>query len=312
MCKVKLNKNLWLKQQLLKQQKLTIKIMDKQKKAGEIARDALKKGLIQIKPGRSIAKILDDVEKYIFSKGAIPAFPAQISVDNIAAHQCSEDYDEEIKEGQLIKLDCGACVDGFLADNAQTVDLGDNKEIVEASQSALNEALKKFTPQTKISEIGLCIQKEITRRGFSPVRNLSGHTLGKYKLHMPPSIPNVEINSDAELQEGQVIAVEPFASKGEGMVKESGNCTVFTLRDEKPVRSQITRQVLRKIKTYKGLPFTSRWLINEFGKGKTSFALRELDTKDMLIHHPPLADKDMVSQAEHTVIVKEKPVIITK
>jgi len=283
-------------------------------KAGQIAFEAVQVGRKLIKVGASMTAVLDEVEKFILGKGAVPAFPAQISLNSVAAHFCPGEEDVILKEGDIVKLDLGVSVDGYIADTAYTVDLGDNKELLEASNKALKEALKIIKPGTTLGEIGSTIQKAVNEFGFVPVRNLSGHGLGRYIIHGPPGVPNFDTNDKTELIEDQVIAVEPFATNGVGTVYESSNSTLFSLVDEKPVRSGMTREVLREIKTYKGLPFASRWLVRKFGQGKTSFALRELSTFGMLESHPPLIEKNkgLVSQSEHSVIVKDKPIIYTK
>lgn len=283
-------------------------------KAGEIARKALHLGLTKIKPGQSVAKILDEVEKYIHEQGAIPAFPAQISINEVAAHSCPINNDEKIQENQLVKLDVGVCLNGYIADNARTKSTGANKKLIEASDAALEEALKLATPGTKIGEIGKTIQKTIQSFGFTPIRNLTGHGLGYYNVHVKPTIHNTDTNNQTQLEENMVIAIEPFATNGAGIVYEKNKATLYSLTNPKPVRSTITRKVLKEIKNYKGLPFTTRWLINKFGQGRTNFAIRELRQKEMVTEHPPLLDREkgLVSQSEHTVIVREKPIITTK
>jgi len=290
-------------------------ILNKYKLAGKIASKSLQVGSKLIRPGESAVKIIETVDDFIKSKGIIPAFPTQISINNVAAHFCpTEESDVTLNEGDVVKLDSGTCVDGYIADNAVTIDLGNNKKLVNASRKALNQALKIIRPGIKISELGVVIQDTITSNGFAPVKNLSGHGLGFYEVHDEPAIPNYKTNDDVEFQEDQVVAIEPFASSGAGVVYESSNPTIFTLSSERPVRSMITREVLREIKNYKGLPFTTRWLMKKFGAGKTAFALRELKVNDMLEIHPPLLDKaqGIVSQAEHSVVIQDKPIIITK
>ncbi len=288
--------------------------LQKYEKAGSIASQALKRGLSMIKPGASTKKILDETEAYIKSQGAGIAFPAQIAVNEVAAHYCPAEDDTILKEGDTVKLDVGVHIDGYIADTAKTIRLGGQDDLVKASQDALREALKKISPGAMLGEIGKTIQETITSYGFAPIRNLSGHALGRYEVHAKPTIPNIDTGDKTELKENQVVAIEPFASKGAGIVYESSNPTLFTLIAEKPVRSPLTRQVLQEIKKYKGLPFTSRWLYNEHGIGKTRFALRELKSHGMLQEHPPLLDKarGVVSQAEHSVIIKDKPIIYTK
>lgn len=283
-------------------------------KAGEIAKNALQLGLKQIKPGQSVAQILDNVEKYIYEQDAIPAFPAQISINEVAAHYCPTNNEKTIEKNQLVKLDVGVCLDGYIADNAKTISTGANEKLIKASDKALENALKIAKPGTTIGEIGKTIQTTIQKFGFSPIRNLTGHGLGYYDVHVKPTIHNIDTSNQTKLEENMVIAIEPFATNGAGIVYEQSKATLFSLTNPKPVRSTITRKIIKEIKTYKGLPFTSRWLIKKFGEGKTRFALRELRRKEMITEHPPLLDREkgLVSQSEHTVIVKDKPIITTK
>ncbi len=280
------------------------------KKAGKLARDALNHGLSMIKPGVKIVNVLDEVENYIIRNGGGIAFPAQISLNDIAAHQCSVDSEEVIGK-DLIKLDVGAHVNGFIGDNARTVSLNGREDLVEASDAALDAALSVIKPGVTIGEVGRVIQREIEKRGFKPVRNLSGHGLARFKVHTSPSMPNFDTKDDTVLEEGMVVAIEPFASEGSGIVQESGNATVYSLVNKKPVRSMITRNVLKDLDE---LPFTTRWLIKKYGEGRVNFAIRELEQKDLIRSHPPLRDtsKGLVSQSEHTVYVADEPIILTK
>ena len=139
------------------------------------------------------------------------------------------------KKDDLVKLDIGVHVDGYVADTAVTADLGNNKDLVDASKNAVLEALKLATPGRRVSEIGKVIHDEITKLGFSPVKNLSGHGVGKFIIHGPPSIPNYEIGENIILEEGMVIAIEPFASKGIGMIHETETSNIFMVVGKKPV-----------------------------------------------------------------------------
>lgn len=283
-------------------------------KAGKIASKALHYGKGLIKEGASLLYVSEKVEEKIAELGGKPAFPAQISLNNIAAHSCAEPDDLTIfKDGDLAKLDVGVHVDGYVADTALSIDIGGHhKELILASQNALNAAIKLATPGTKLSDIGKAIQDEITVLGFSPIKNLSGHGVGKYIIHGPPQIPNYETGTNATLVEDQVIAIEPFASKGKGMIYETENANIFMVTSKKPVRSPITREILREINEYNGLPFTTRWLTRKFPLFKVRVAIRELLTHNIIKAFPPLPDKDYVSQAEHTIIVKDKPIVTTK
>ena len=283
--------------------------------AGKIAAEALQFGKSLIKPGAKVIDILDQVEEKIIDLDGEIAFPAQISLNEVAAHQCSDLNDETILKDQLVKLDVGVLIEGYIADTACTVDLsGKYTKLVQASEEALAEALKLATPGTTLAEIGKKIHEVITSYGFSPIKNLSGHGLDYFEIHTSPSIPNFDNGNQTILEEDEVIAIEPFASTGAGIVQESSPATVFSLTEDRPVRDPITRAVLKEIKEYQELPFAKRWLEEEFTTPKTNFALRTLIRNESLTEHPPLIDqsKGMVSQAEHSVIVKDKPIVFTR
>jgi len=235
----------------------------------------------------------------------ILTFPAQISCNQLAAHYCPDEEDKTIFSDQLVCLDVGVHVDGFIGDTAVTVDLsGKYNDLIKAAEEALQNALGIIKPGITLGEIGRVIQETIQNYGFAPVKNLSGHGLGKYEVHTKPTIPNFDNHDETKLEKNSVFAVEPFASTGAGVVESSGIVTVFEIKNKKPVRNPITRQVLKEIASYDNLPFTTRWLTRKFGV-KAKYALREMEHLEMLHPHPPLADKDkgMISQAEHSVLI---------
>lgn len=285
------------------------------KKAGLVAARARDFGKSLIVEGASVKDILDKVESFIKDNDAGIAFPAQISLNRFAAHVCSGPDDmTTIKSEDVVKLDVGAHVNGFIGDTALTVNLNNEyKELVDASKKALTGVSKMFTPGTAVGEIGGVIQDTITGLGFSPVKNLSGHGLGRFEIHTDPSIPNVRLNDSVILEENMTVACEPFATDGKGMIADGGEATVFSLGMMRPVRSLFARQLLQKIKSYDGLPFTTRWLVKDFGVGKTKLGLKELERAGVIHSHPPLKEvaNGLVSQHEHSFLVKDKPVITT-
>jgi methionyl aminopeptidase len=290
-------------------------ILKKLKKAGNVAAQDLDFGISLIKKDASLLEITKKVEEKILKLGGQMAFPPQISMNDCAAHFYPDADDKTILKDQLCSLDVGVHVDGYIGgDTAATVDLsGKNTELVKASREALNNAIKIAKPGTKLSEIGKTIHETITSYGFSPVRNLSGHGLSEFNIHSPPSVPNFDNGNQTELEEDQLIAIEPFASKGAGIIYESGTATVYQLIGKKPVRNIFTRQILKEVEKYNGLPFCRRWLVEKFSLPKVNFALKELKALEILREYPPLVDKahGLVSQAEHTLIIKEKPIILT-
>lgn len=289
-------------------------VIEKYKQAGRIAAQALDYGRSLIKKDASLLGVVEKVEAKISELGAKPAFPSQISLNHFAAHYCPDEDDKIIFSDEVVCLDVGVHVDGYIGDNAVTVDLsGEHGDLVKASREALEAVLKIIKIGTTLSEIGKTIQDTISKYGFSPVRNLSGHGLGRFGQHEKPSIPNFDTGDNTKVEKGMVFAVEPFASTGSGIVQDSGEASVFMFQNKKPVRSPITREILKEIENYENLPFCRRWLTKKFG-AKVNFALRELQQLSIIKAYPPLADsnKGIISQAEHSVLVDDEVVVLTK
>jgi len=285
------------------------------KKSCNISAQALEYGKGLIKKGNNLLDVARKTDEKIISLGGEIAFPSQISMNQIAAHFCPTKNNNPVFENQIVKLDVGAHVNGFIGDNACTVDLsGENSELVKASRDALNNAINIIKPGITLAEIGRTIQETIVDFGFSPVRNLSGHGLGKFDIHTKPTIPNYDNGDETKLEKGQIFAIEPFATNGYGVVVETSNPTVFSLVQKKPVRDMITRNILKEIENYKGLPFAKWWLEEKFPLFKVNFALRQLENLGIIKSYPPLADREngLVSQAEHTILVDEKAIVLTK
>ena len=285
-------------------------------KASRISAEVLEYGKTLIKKGNSLLDATEKIENKIFELGGKPAFPVQISCDDIAAHFCAAEDDKTIFENQVVCLDLGVHVNGAIGDNAYTIDLsGKYKELVESAQKALEEALKIVNVGTELREIGKTINDTIKSYGFNPVRNLSGHGLELYDIHTNPTLPNFDNGDKTKLTKNMTFAIEPFATTGAGVVGEKGHPTVFMMRNKKPVRSPITREVLKEIESYENLPFAERWLTRKFG-AKANFALRELNQLGIIHQFPPLVEtsKGIVSQAEHSILIdgEGEVVVLTK
>lgn len=287
------------------------------RKAGKISAEVLAYGKTLIKPGASMLEVSDILDKKIIELGGIPAFPVQLSINKIAAHACADDNDPLHFTNELVCLDVGVSVNGCIGDNALTVDLsGKNTKLVEATQEALNSVINNIKAGIKLKNIGKIIEKEITSRGYAPVRNLSGHGLNVNVIHAPPSIPNIDNGDETPLEEGTIAAIEPFASTGAGIIIEARDANIFSLIQTKPTRSPFTKQILDFIKkNYGQLPFTTRWLTKNFGTAKTGIALKELLQTGTIRAYPPLLDKNggIVAQTEHTLLItKNGCEILTK
>src|SRR3989344_5068929 len=281
-------------------------------KAGKISAEVLEYGKSLVKKGNSLLEATELIEKKIFELGGKPAFPVQISCDEIAAHFCALEDDKTVFEDQVVCLDLGVQVNGAIGDNAYTIDLsGKYSELVKAAQKALEEALKVVAVGTELRQIGKTINDTIKSYGYNPVRNLSGHGMELYNIHTKPTIPNIDNGDKTVLKKGMAFAIEPFATTGSGIVHESGLPTVFMLEHPRNVRSPITREILKEIENYGGLPFAKRWLIKKFG-AKANFALRELAQLGVIHQFPPLVEvnKGIVTQAEHSILIDDEGEVI--
>ncbi len=279
-------------------------------KAGEIASEVRKYGKKLIKPGVSLLEVSNKVEKRIFELGGKPAFPAQFSINNIAAHYTPLiDDDSKFKEGDLVKFDHGVHINGAIADTAVSVDLGNNSKLIKASEKALNTALELVKPGITNGEIGAAIDETITNAGFKPIKNLSGHGLSEYVVHTPPSMVNYDSGERIKLKKGQIIAIEPFASTGMGLVVEGKGSQIYSLAEIKSTRNKQARDILKFVKEeYKTLPFAKRNLLTKFNKFQIAVGVTNLLREGILREYGVLPEKDpssLVAQTEHTIIVGE-------
>lgn len=282
-------------------------------KAGKISAEALEYGKSLIKNGNSLFDVTEKIENKIFELGGKPAFPVQFALNEVAAHFCVTEEDKDLVfEEQVVSLDLGVHVNGAIGDNAYTIDLsGKYSDLVEAAQKGLEEALKIVAVGTELREIGKTINDTIKSYGYAPVRNLSGHGIDLYNIHTKPTIPNIDNGDKTKLAKNMVFAIEPFATTGSGVVGEKGHATVFMVEHPKPVRSPITREVLKEIASYEGLPFAEWWLTRKFG-AKAKFALRELNQLGIIHQFPPLVEvsNGIVTQAEHSVLIDDEGEVV--
>jgi len=283
-------------------------------KAGEIAKQVRKYAKTVAKPNMPLLEIAEKIENKIIELGGKPAFPVNLSINEIAAHYTPSYIDESIARG-LLKVDFGVQIDGWVADTAFSVDLEnqkENKELIEASESALKNAIQRIRKGISIGEIGKTIQNAIEKKGFSPVTNLSGHEMQEYDLHAGLTIPNIDNKSSEKITDG-LYAIEPFATNGSGKVVEGKPSGIYLLTDDKNVRSPEARKILNFIiEEYQTLPFCSRWIVKKYGT-KALFALRQLEDNGNLHQYPQLVEvsKAKVSQAEHTVLIDDKVIVTT-
>lgn len=285
-------------------------VFDKYRNAGSLAARILREGAHAIRVGASYLDLVESIEARVKDEGAALAFPLNLSLNEDAAHDTASWGDERVfRKGDVAKLDLGVQIDGYIADTATTVDLGNNSLLVDASTEALEAAIRAVKPGTAAGTLGAAVQKEIESRGYRPIANLTGHGLDRYILHRSPTIPNIGVNGGVVLEEGMVFAIEPFATTGSGHVGEKSRMEIYSQLSSKPVRIPAGRTILEKIRERHGLPFSRRWL----GERKLDLALPALIRSGNLHAYPVLSDVagSLVSQHEHTIIVTGDGCIVT-
>jgi len=292
-------------------------IIEKYEKAGKIAKEVREFSKSLIFDGSAMLNIAEKIEAKIVELGGKPACPVNLSLNNIAAHHTPKFGDNIfLKKGDLIKVDFSVHVDGYVADTAYTEEIGTTewKNLIKASKEALDSALKVVKPGITVSEIGAAIEKEIRKYGYVPITDLSGHSLDEYMLHGGLHIPNFDNKSTQVIEEGTVVAIEPFATNGNGGIRDLSEVEIFSIENPKPVRMQIARKILEfAAEEYQTLPFCKRWLIKKFGAFGIEAGMKELMKVEALHGYAALKEtgNGMVSQHEHTVIVLEKPIVTT-
>ncbi len=283
-------------------------VIDKILKAGKIAQELRRYAREIVVPGRSLFEIATLIDDKIHHLGAKPAFPVNLSINEVAAHYTPSYGDEGVAHG-LIKVDIGISVDGYIADTAFSLDLEkdlENKKLIEAAEDAVNVSVSEFSLGKKLTDIGGKISEAITKRGFTSIANLSGHSIERFVVHAGWTVPNYDSGQTDTLEEG-LYATEPFATNGNGRVRDGKGSGIFRIDGEGAIRDRFAREVLNWIADeYKTLPFASRWVYKQFGS-RGMLAMKQLETAGILYQYPQLIEVSggKVAQAEHTVLLLE-------
>ena len=303
-------------------------MIDSYIKAGKIVSDIRGEASKMIKDGTLVIDLVEYVESEILKSGAEIAFPCNVSINEIAAHYTSPANDEtKFKAGDMVKLDLGAMVDGYIADSAITViadgnidenytqdEINLHEEIVEASAAGLEAAISTVRAGVEVSKIGAAVHEAIAEYHLNPIFNLTGHSLEQNNLHAGISIPNYDNHDGYVLDEGQAIAIEPFATNGEGIVNDAPGNYIFSYIANKPFRMRSTQKVLKYIQQNNPyVPFSGRWITDELGVRRGNIALKQLSDAMAIYPYAPLREKKdcFVSQKEHTVIVEKEGCTVT-
>lgn len=290
-------------------------ILEKYLKAGKIAAEVCRKTQAMIKPGLKLIDLAEFAEAEIARLGGMPAFPLNISINEIAAHYTPQYNDEKtINEKDIVKIDVGVHVDGYIGDTALTW-CAQKNNLVDASKSVLEAAIAVVKPGVTVSEISSAIEAKASELGVGVIVNLTGHTLDRYVFHGAPSIPNVKNSNSHAFAEDGVIAIEPFVLESNGTVKDSSPVEIYRHVMDRPIRLAEARKILELAgDRYHGLPFAKRWVCKEISPMKVQLALNQLESIGAIESYPVLKESRgrPIAQAEHTIIVKDEPIITTR
>ncbi|MHA1686857.1 MAG: type II methionyl aminopeptidase [Candidatus Heimdallarchaeaceae archaeon] len=294
-------------------------------RSGEILSNALSLAQQLVRPGERLLNIAEKMEDYIRSNNAIPAFPVNISINEIAAHYSPVIEDDTIiPKKSVVKVDAGVAVNGYITDAARTFIFDSKwKKLRRAAKTALNNAIKSIKPNISVYELGKIIEDTITSMRYKPVINLTGHSLAQYSLHDGVSIPNFSIpkiyqNPKDKLLIDRAYAIEPFATNGVGKVKDGPEATIFRLIKGKGVKGKL--RLPKQVELYeiirsefKSLPFSHRWLYNKgFSEDLIIETLEEFLDHNIIHAYPILIEekRGVVAQWEDTVYIGRKEIYI--
>ena len=282
--------------------------------AGEVRENVRKKDWI----GKTVAEICEYAESEIIKHGAKCAFPVNTSLNEIAAHYTAEPNDTKtVSDSDLIKIDLGAQINGYIADTAVTVNYNQEYDsLVQAAENALEAAMSMIKSGVKSKDVGRKIQNTIMDMGFKPIANLSGHSLDQYTIHAGKTVPNMWSIGSFDFSEEEAYACEPFvtAKNGLGFVRNGKIKNIFALASRKRTKDDEADKVQEYIwNNFNMLPFALRWLLNEWEEKEARRLLDILIKKKVVKAYAILVEASgkTVAQAEHTFIPNQTGVTVT-
>jgi methionyl aminopeptidase len=282
--------------------------------SGRILRETREEMKANVKEDMLIIDICEKTEALIRAKGGKPAFPCNVSINEVAAHYTAPPNDtSRIPQGSTVKVDLGVQVDGYVTDTAFTACFNpEGRAMANTAEAALKTAIENIHGDMALGKIGGLIETTIRNRGFKPISNLTGHSVGRYLIHAGTSIPNVaQPVSLTKVKVGEVYAIEPFVTLPDavGRVDDSPQTTIYRLLKAKAVKTESAKKLLKHIEAnFRTLPFAERWLIGVVPKEQHGAAFKELLSSKAIMSYPVFveASKKPVAQAEHTVLLNEE------
>jgi len=296
---------------------LSEEALQKHRRAGKIASEVREEMRRSVHEGMPILDVCEKAESRICERGGRPAFPCNVSINEIAAHYTSPPKDTRtIPKDSLVKIDLGVHVDGYIADTATTVCFNPEYEtLVHTAEAALEKAVESLRAGLFAAKFGATIEGVVKARGFRVVSNLTGHKIGRYLIHAGKSLPNVFHVSASRVKLGEVYGVEPFVTLAEadGKVENAPEAHIFRFLKRKSVKNTYSKRLLSYIqKSFLSLPFTERWLQGCVPSNHYKAAFSELLSSKSIMAYPVFVEASgkPVAQAEHTVLIVEDGCVV--
>ena len=259
--------------------------------AGKIASVVRKEAGSKIKEDISLLEVAEYVENRIKDLGGGIAFPCNISINEIASHYTPDDDILRFKRGDVVKIDLGVHIEGYIADTASTVEVttGIHSKLIKACEEALDNAILSVRDNVQTRAVGKVIEQTIKKHNFTPIKHLTGHRLEQYILHSGMSIPNYTSVFSQKIKKDMVFAIEPFATSGAGNIRYGKPHIYAAVKPRTTAHKKISER-------FGTLPFARRW-VPEMNMG---------DLKGMREYFELIESSGaIVVQSEHTVIVGE-------
>lgn len=280
--------------------------------SGRILRETREEIKEFVRESMPIIEICERAENLIRKKGGKPAFPCNVSINEIAAHYTSPPDDtKKVPEKAIVKVDIGAHVDGYVTDTAVTVCFDPEYDgLVETAERALEKAVESICAGMSTSKLGTIIESTIKSRGFKPISNLTGHSVGRYLVHAGTSLPNVSQIFSSKIKVGVAYAIEPFVtvSNAVGKVEDEAGSTIFRFVKSRPQKNPYAKTLSKYIEeNFRTLPFAERWLQGVVPAEHYKEAFRQILKSKAIMDYPIFveASRKPVAQAEHTVLIVE-------
>jgi methionyl aminopeptidase len=286
--------------------------------AGKIAAQVRENTRKKYHVGSTLYEICESIEKEIIQKGGKPAFPVNTSLNEVAAHYTAEPNDQRIiQETDLVKIDLGVQINGYIADTAVSVCYDPKFDfLIQAAEAALKDAISMIRAGVKSSDVGKTIENTVKQMGCIPISNLSGHSLEQYTIHAGKSIPNIWSVGSFSFLSTEAYACEPFVTTpdGLGFVREGKTRNIFSLVSRKRTKDTEADKLIDYIwKKFNMLPFALRWLVPDWDEKSAKSLLEKLVKIKSIRSYPILveANGQRVAQAEHTFIPQEDGIMVT-